>query len=225
MKNYNRAKPLIVIHIPKAAGTSSQQMFQSWFQNNFHRHYFNETEGTKPVKIDLQSLHSYENPLILHGHFNKLRGFGVEDYYPEIDQFITILRDPFELMISHYFFVRKAGRNWKDQSRVPGNDLRSYLENTKPNMLNHFPREMTLNNYKDIIEEYFIEVGISEKLADSLERIAGKLGFEFDQDQLEELNKTERDQDVPQSFREQFIELNRLEFAVYEYALSRYIQT
>lgn len=222
MKIYNNEKPLIVIHVPKAAGTSSQQIFRSWFKNNFHRHYYNENEGLPPKKINLNDLHSPGNPLVLHGHFNKLRGFGVEDYYPEIDQFITILRDPFELSISHYFFVKKQSRTWKDQSRVPENDLHSYLENTKPNMLNHFPREMNLNNYKDIIEELFIEIGITEKLAISLQRIAKKLGYEFDENQLQRLNSTERDEKIPDSFREQFHELNPLEFSVYEYALSKY---
>jgi len=175
-----------------------------------------------PEKINLQELHSADNPLVLHGHFNKLRGFGVEDYYPGIDQFITILRDPFELLISHYFFVKKQSGNWKDQSRVPEDDLHAYLKSTKPNMLNHFPREMDLGNYKNIMDELFIEIGITEKLSISLQRIADKLGFEFDESRLQKLNVTDRDQDVPESFREHFIELNPLEFAVYEHALLRY---
>lgn len=175
-----------------------------------------------PQKIDLHKLHSLDNPLVLYGHFNKFRGFGVEDYYPDVDQFITILRDPFELLISHYFFVKKQSGNWKDQSRVPEKDLHSYLRNTKPNMLIHFPREMNLDNYKNIIEEFFIEIGIAEKLAISLQRIADKLGYEFDKNQLQILNTTEHDQDIPGSFRDHFIKLNPLEFAVYEYAQSRY---
>jgi len=224
MKKYDRKNPLIVIHIPKAAGTSSQQIFKSWFKSNFHRHYFNEPKGLMPIKLDLEILHTCESPVVLHGHFNKLRGFGVEDYYPTIDQFITIIRDPFELLISHYFYVRKVGNAWKDKSRLPGADLEHYLKVTKPNMLNHFPRVMNLNNYKDILEEYFIEIGITEYLQESMARIGYKLGFEFNPADLGVLNVTKRDQDVSIAFRDQFIELNRLEFEVYEYALSKYIE-
>jgi len=222
MRTYNKAKPLIVIHIPKAAGTSTREIFKLWFKSNFHNHYYNENEGLMPPKLDLHKLHSYENPLVLHGHFNNSRGFGIEDYYPDVEQFITILRDPYEQMTSHYFYVQKFGDNWKDQSRVPASDLHAYLMSRKPNMLNHFPREMRMDNFKDIIEEYFIEIGITEKLVISLARIAGKLGFAFDEHQLQELNKTERDQAMAESFKELFIELNPLEFAVYDYVLSKY---
>lgn len=223
MRAYDRNEPLIVIHIPKAAGTSSQQIFKKWFGDNYHRHYFNQQEDRLPERLDLNNLHSAANPLVLHGHFNKLRGFGVEDYYPDIKQFITILRDPYELLISRYFYVRRVGTSWKDQSRVPKSDLEAYLRETKPNMLNHFPRELNLSNFKDILEEYFIEIGITEKLPESMGRIGEKLGFCFNPDDLEYLNATERDQETPVDFKEQFIELNPLEFEVYEYALSRYL--
>jgi len=222
VRYYDSSQPLIVIHIPKAAGSSSKEIFKSWFSDNFHQHYFNEKEGLMPKKIDIFKLNSSKVPLCLHGHFNKLRKFGVEDYYPSANQFVTILRDPYELLISHYFFVSKVGGNWKDQSRVPKSDIETYLRSAKPNMLNHFPREVTLENYKDICEEYFIEIGITEKLDQSLERIANKLGFEF-MNNTPNLNKTDRDQEVAENFKDQFIESNRLEYEVYEYCLGKYI--
>lgn len=224
MREYDRSQPLIVIHVPKAAGTSSQKIFQNWFGEGFLRHYFNEQTGEMPDKHDLFGIHTVNKPLLLHGHFNRLRNFGVEDYYPEAKQFITILRDPFELTVSHYFYTRKNTSNWKDQSRVPTNTLREYLLNTKPNMLNHFPREMSLNNYKEVIEDNFIDIGITEYLGESMKRIASKLNLPYDSALLGHYNVTERDQEVPDQLRDMFIENNQLEFAVYDYALEKHIQ-
>ena len=224
MRAYDRNQPLIVIHVPKAAGVSSQKFFQAWYGDGFLRHYFDEKKGQMPQKYDLFRLHSVDMPIVLHGHFNKSRNFGVEDYYPEIKQFITILRDPFELTISHYFFTRKVGSTWKSKTRIPFDDIENYMIKAKPNMLNHFPREVTKYNYKDIIEEYFIEIGITERLSDSMKWIAYKLNMSFDEGLLGHHNATERDQIVPGYVRDLFIENNQLEFDVYNYALERFTQ-
>lgn len=224
MREYDRSQPLIVIHVPKAGGTTSQKIFQNWFGEGFLTHYFNEQTGSLPTKYDLFGMHTHEKPILLHGHFNRLRKFGVEDYYPEVKQFITILRDPFELTVSHYFYVRKNASNWKDQSRVPIIPLKEYLLNTKPNMLNHFPREMNLTNYKEIIEEYFIAIGITEYLDESMKRISAKLKLSYDSEWLGHHNVTERDQEVSNELRDISIENNQLEFAVYDYALEKHTQ-
>jgi hypothetical protein len=109
-----------------------------------------------------------------------------------------------------------------DQSSTPKANLATFLEETKPNMLNHFPREINLDNYKDICEQYFIEIGITEKLNESLQRIAKKLGFEY-LDNVPLTNKTKRDEIVPYAFREKFIELNQLEYEVYNYCLKKFL--
>lgn len=224
MREYDPNEPLIVIHVPKAAGVSSREFFQTWYGKGFLTHYPNERKGKLPKKYDLFGKHSSNRPVVLHGHFNKLRKFGVEDYYPDVNQFITILRDPLELTISNYFYLRKIGASLKDKTHIPVDNIEKYLLNTKPNMLNHFPREVTKENYKDIIEEYFIEIGITEHLRDSMKWIACKLDKNFDEKLLGHHNATDRDQDVPEYLRELFIEKNPLEFEVYNYALEKFVK-
>lgn len=224
MISYQKSQPLIIIHIPKTAGKSTEKIFKAWFGNNFFNHYFNEATGEMPKKYDIYRRHSIENPLVLYGHFNRLRKFGVNDYYPKARQFITILRDPFEMAISSYFYTRKAGKKWKDKSRISKNTLSEYLTSIKPNMLNHFPREVTQFNYKDIIEEYFIEIGITEHLDESLRRISRKLDMPYDSSLLGHHNATERDQEVSADIKNIFMENNPLEFEVYNYALQKFTQ-
>ena len=221
MRCYDPLKPLIFIHVPKCAGTAVRQVVESWFPKNFHQHYYNGVEGRMPVQIPSQILNDPASPPVIYGHFNKNRKFGIQDYYPSVSQFVTILRDPFETVISRYFFMRKVGKNLKDQSRVPTEDLESYLKHVTPNILNHFPDEMNLTNYKDLLEERFIEIGVTEMLPLSLHRIAQKLNKQFKPASLEFVNDTKRDQPTPEAFRDMFAEKYLLEYSVYEYAKSR----
>jgi len=223
MRQFDPDHPLIVIHVPKAAGSSSRRIFEAWFEEGFLTHYFSEADGSMPKKHDIFRMHTQEKPICLHGHFNRLRKFGVQDYYPEAKQFITILRDPFELTISHYFYTKKVGDTWLDQTRIPKEEIINHLLSSKPNMLNHFPRDVTFENYKDIIEEFFIEIGITEYLNTSMQKIANKLNFPYNPKLLGHHNATERDQEIPSDFRDIFIEKNPLEFAVYDYALKKHI--
>jgi len=225
VKEYDKSQPLIVIHIPKSAGSTSQKIFQSWYGEKFLWHYFNELTGDLPQKYDLFDMHLTDKPILLHGHFNNSRGFGIYDYYPNVEQFITILRDPFELAISNYFYVRQVGSKWLDQSRIPKGNIEKYLLNTTINMLNHFPRKVTKENYREIIEKYFIEIGITEHLNESMKRIANKLNFNYDEKLLGHYNTTQRDQKVPDYLRDKFREKNQLEFTVYNYALQKFKQS
>lgn len=222
MRAYDRTAPLIVIHIPKAAGSSVKNIFKRWFGEALYDHYFDARAGLLPPKRNLDLLHSIERPLAIYGHFNRLRGFGVEHYYPEVQQFITILRDPFESAISSYYYMRRNGADWKDQTRVPKADLRQFLLDTPPNMLNQFPRTVTRDNYRDQIEELFIEVGIMERLPESVRRIAAKLDMPFEEEWLPHVNATERDQPHPQDLQEEYAKRYPLEFEVYDYALKQF---
>jgi hypothetical protein len=222
MKEYDRSQPLIVIHIPKAAGTTTRQIFAKWFGEGLLLHCYDEANGRPPPQLDLHALHSTERPVVLHGHFNKQRGFGIEERYPRISQFITILRDPFERALSTYFYLRKFAAGWKDQSRMPRSGVRDFLLRTDMSMMDHFPRGITQHNYIDVIETMFIEVGVSEYLHESMRRIGEKLGMNYDPTMLGHLNATERDQSVSVELRNEFIDAHPLRYAIYNYALSKY---
>lgn len=224
MKEYEKNSPLIGLHIPKTAGISTRVIFQKWFAEGFFRHYFDENTGEMPRRYDFQkmSTNCFLTPTLIYGHFNGKRGFGVQDYYPEANQFITIMRDPFEQKISSYFFIKKVSGNWVDQSRTPTEGIENFLLNTNFNMLNHFPRKVTKENYKEIIEKYFIEIGVTEHLDLSMTRIAQKLGFQYDQSMLQVHNSTLRDEEVPIYLRDVLEERNELEFTVYKYVLQKF---
>lgn len=219
---YDPSVPLIFIHVPKCAGRSVSNIFRAWFGDQFYRHYYDERAGKMPQHRNLADLAKQNDPSVIYGHFNRHRNFGVEDYYSDAQQFMTILRDPYEICLSTYFYTRKVGDDWKDQTRVPRSDLETYLRTTKINMLEHFPRPVTQDNYKDIIEEFFIDIGTVENLADSLHRAASKLNYSFNPKMLENSNVTARNQIVPAEMQAQFRDQHPLEYAVYDYAAAKF---
>lgn len=128
MKAYDPSCPLVFIHVPKTAGSSVRRIFTQWFGERFVPHYFDEANGTPPQRSPLFDQHSPELPVCVYGHFNRKRGFGVQDNYPDARQFMTVLRDPFEMAISGYYFMRNTGAGWKDKSNLPDGELAASLE-------------------------------------------------------------------------------------------------
>jgi len=214
MAVYDPALPLIAIHIPKAAGSSVQTIYRRWFGAGFLDHYFHG--GPPPPRRRLEAPPATDRPVVLYGHFNRLRGMGIEDRYPEVTQFVTILRDPFERAVSRHFYLRRRdGRTA---------DLRTDLLHQKPewSMLCHFPRGVTMDNYRQVLDTFFIEIGIVEQLEESLRRIAGKLGKDYEPRSVPLHNASPRDEPVPYELAEEFAERHPLEYAVYRHVAGRF---
>ena len=229
MKTYDPKKPLVSIHIPKCAGSSFSNILQSWFGNGFRQHYYNEKKNKSPKKLNLYAgifSKQFKRGLCVHGHFNNSRGIGVYDYYPEVDQFITIIRDPFNLHVSNYFYVRRKSQNQGGlffrsgrQHQIIEHDwsLKDYLrENKKSYICKFLPSNITLDNYKRVLEDQFLYIGLSESLQNSVNILAQKLGFYSIM--VPRLNVSEWNESIPDDAREEFIENNPLEMAIYRYA-------
>lgn len=201
-----------------------RSVFEAWYGNGFYRHYSDIATQQLPSKVDVPEWQG--GPLCIYGHFDKSGGSGVEKYYPDANQFITMLRDPFETAVSTYFTYKKLAQyviksRGLDVSKVRANNFEVFLLENKPNILNQFPRAMNTNNFRDICEEYFIEIGITEKMHESMQRIANKLEFKYSDETLL-VNETRRDELVPCDLKEKFMELNKLEYEVYNYCLSKF---
>jgi hypothetical protein len=67
-----------------------------------------------------------------------------------------------------------------------------------------------------------VEIGVTEYLDTSLQRIATALGQRYIEHSIERLNVAKRDQQVPYQLKDAFIERHRLEFAIYNYVLGKY---
>lgn len=219
MIKYNKNKPLIAIHIPKTGGGSYREILKKWYGQKYFSHYFDEKNNKMPEKHDL-------NPgICICGHFNKRRNIGIQDYYPEVKQFITILRDPFEILVSRYFFVKKQETVGKSHRNgdvlLLSKDVDKYLEDEiykkdyHPNILDYMPCEVTMDNYREVVEEKFIHIGIQDNFQFSMDLIAQKLGFKSEE--MSHMNVSERYQSVSAKIRTVFVETHPVEYALYNY--------
>ncbi len=226
MKTYNPKRPLISIHIPKCAGSSFSQILKEWYKERFLTHYHNEAENQPPEKHNLYSdqfIREFRPGICIHGHFNNRRGNGVRDYYPIVDQFITIMRDPFDLHLSNYFYVKKEALDgkavWAGKHHPiieNGWTLKDYLREEKKSYIRQFlPADLTIENYHAILEKEFIYVGITENLQKSVNLLAQKLGFPPVKVPMKNVSRW--DEPVPDGAREEFEKNNPLVIAIYRY--------
>jgi hypothetical protein len=225
MRRYTPRHPLISIHLPKSGGTTFRKALETWFPTRLHYHYFIEQQQRPPARIRLR--HGRlgiwrKRDVCIHGFFNRNRGAGVFDYYPGARQFITIVRDPLDQHLSHYFYLRNKsargehyfkGEQVTFQYATPD----EYLEREQTYVLRYFPWEMTLGNYRRLIDKYFIHVGVTERMQESVDVLAERLGKP--KVELERRNVTPRDDGPAPEAIERFKERHQLEYALYNYAL------
>jgi hypothetical protein len=224
---YNPKDTLISLHIPKSGGTSFDRVLKQWFGFGFYRHYYNHAKLKAPTKASSGLFLKGLIPLCIHGHFDPgVDKVGVMEYYPQAKQFITLYRDPLELQLSFYFYQRKLIKDgslfWNgvkvtDDSYL-GKDVDEHLEEkSEYNWLRRFvPWELSLDNYKDIIENNFIHIGITENLQQSIDIFAEKLNKKTIHVPME--NATLRKEIPSESSVKKFREKHQLEYAFYEYA-------
>jgi hypothetical protein len=226
MKSYDTKQALISLHIPKAGGTSLGDILRQWYGRRFYQHYCDEKNSRAPARVELRP------GICIHGHFNARRRFGVTDYYPAAGQFITMLRDPFEIVVSRFFYEKKRAsrqESFRDgKPLVLPDDINQYLEQEiqkpdyHPNMLDYMPAEMTRDNFKDIIMAHFVYIGIVEDFAFCMARLAERLGKRLPA--LQQLNASERNAVADERYRGKFREAHPLECEIYSYVVQHYTE-
>ena len=223
MQIYDPTKPLIFSHIPKSAGTSILQLFRTWFGGNLLLHY------GPSERHDLATPPDPHRPVALYGHFNRQRGKGIDQCYPEVDQFVTILRDPWERVISGYFYRIQTPDRRQKFPKVAAMDIEEYVENWPfddpdygPPSSNFLPRPCDMHNFRDILNTGFIDIGFTKDLPRSMARMAKALGAPFTPDDLPHINTAPRSHPAPEHLKPGFIKRNSLEYAIYDYARERY---
>ena len=230
MRIYDPQKPILYTHIPKCAGTSMRRVLAEWFGDGFHKVNQEQNSQFGMQKLPTQDDEGNWLPDVrcIQSHFHHGHGFGLPYFYPEVDQYITILRDPFDLMVSMYFFIKGRSRKGKFwfrgrpvdiSERYPNID--SYLSTYPYWMFSHLPQNLTLANYRHQLESQFVYIGVYEDLQTSIDQLAVVL----DQPTmlLPVSNASKYDENVPNHLREQFYSDYPLPKKIYDFALENYL--
>lgn len=134
-----------------------------------------------------------------------------------------MIRDPFYLHVSTYFYVRNqaasggmgAYRGGKLNPIVENDwSLEEYLRHNNQSCIRSFlPPNLALENYVDVLSNSFIYIGVSENLQKSVDLLAERLGF--DSVEVPKKNVSDWSEEVPHGARERFEEANPLETLIY----------
>ncbi|MBD2156184.1 sulfotransferase family 2 domain-containing protein [Leptolyngbya sp. FACHB-16] len=193
----------------------------------FYFHYKNHRRNEVPRRVPLGKTYGFlrptKQPECVHGHFSDYNtGENVFDFYPEASQFIMVLRDPLEMHISLYHYTKRMIEDnslyWNGQKRdeFQFNSLDQWILERDFFLLKSLPWNLKAENFKGIIDKYFVHVCVLENFQESLNKLADKLGFE--PVKIPQVNTTLRcemsSSEAAIAFREKY----SLEYAIYDYA-------
>ena len=194
MRPDDPSRPLLGLHIPKCAGSSTKQVLRTWFGWRMHWHYFDERRNRMPSqpKLPRTLLGALaRRGRCIYGHFNRARGFGVENHHPDADQFFTVVRDPLR---THHV--------------------------ERPYFIHYLPGPMTMNTYRAVFETRFVYVGIAEEMQSSLDHLAARLGIASVP--APHVNVSHHDETLDPALAAAFEPSRPLKYAVYHDALEHY---
>ena len=230
IRAYDPTRPLFSLHVPKTAGASFRQDLEAWFGPDRLALHYRGDQGEAPARAALSA------GLCVHGHFNRLRGIGVRQYYPEADQFIVLLRDPFDRFVSAWRYLHfqiRSGVSAPEFADRP--DLEDWLDRRRRaaearedpfSFLAQLADPTDPADPPAVFGPEYLAVGVTERYAQSLELIAAVLGrtppeavtrVNLASDPHRAGDPTEQRPDLRRVYERAF----PLEYAVYEAAVAR----
>lgn len=227
---------LIFLHIPKAAGSTLHPILERHFSRNVRHTIYYDVENRMAHFRGLP-LADRNDVRLLKGHFP----YGLHDSLVGKTTYVTLLRNPIERVVSHYYYVKRTPRHYLyDQVISTKMGLADYvrsgitgeLDNGQVRLLagvdQAIPFGSCTREHLDIakhhVEQDFALVGLSERFDESLVLMCIVLGWAW-LPYYRNLNVTkgrpqhrEIDPDVIAAIRE----TNRFDIELYEWVSERF---
>jgi hypothetical protein len=227
---------LIFLHIPKAAGTTLQQIIERQYPTEANYTFgASATESVAAFKaLPEEKRHAIR---VLKGHM----GFGLHTYLREPSTYITFLRHPVSRYISYYHHVLRSPVHYLyEEKRMPRNtSLEAFvrgqftieLNNGQTRLLagedglwqetpfGEWPPDM-LEKAKANLDAFFSVVGVAERFDESLLLLQRRLGWRNILYARENV-APQTTAVLPPNLRQEIERQNELDLALYRYAQSR----
>jgi hypothetical protein len=218
MKPYNPDEPLISIHNPKTAGTSLVNVLHVWYGPNLYRI---TRKNRNSVKVEPSATGKWKSDICMHGHFNAARNQSVDIQFPTIKQYITFLRDPLEHHLSMYYFKKERVENrnkiyWDWGTDNIPKDINDFLINHPSQLLYHMPSCFNQDNYVQILEKYFVFIGLVEYMGLSINKLARLLNRPS-MAAAPYVNRSQRTEIANEDSIETFMNNSKFEYLVYNH--------
>jgi|KBSSwiStaDraftv2_1062776.scaffolds.fasta_scaffold97330_2 hypothetical protein len=226
---YDPSRALFSLHVPKTAGTSFRNDLEAWFGRANMAFHYRGDQGEPPERAVLRP------GLCVHGHFNRLRGIGVREYYPSADQFIVFLREPFDRFVSNWRYLHFQIRSGVSvPAFVDAPDLGTWLDRRRHaveetgedpfSFLAQLADPVDPTGPASVFGPQYLAVGLTERYAQSVELFAAILGRDppAEVQRMNEATEDYRAGDPAESrpdLRRVYAQAFALEYAVYEAAV------
>ena len=225
---------LIFLHIPKTGGTTLHSVIDRQYpkQAIFHIKGTRVREYTERFK----SLPEEERANIwcLKGHMP----FGLHTHLPQPSTYITMLRDPIDRMISHYYFVKKVPSHKLHKEVISRNmSLEDYVASGIAARLNDGQVKLisgaisqrdpasidALEAAKRNLREFFVAFGLMERFDESLILFGRLLGWKSIYYVKRNVTKTRpsKSEISPQTLK-RIESYAKLDMELYEFAKQRF---
>lgn len=228
---------IIFLHLPKTAGTTLVKIIQRQYK-----------EGVFSINgANMQALDEFkdlpitqrENIKILITH----RGFGLHQYLSPSSQYITIMRDPVDRIISHYYFVLRQPEHYLYNTVTSHNmSLKDYvrsgisteLDNGQTRLLAGIDHTVpfrqcsteTLETAKENLQKYFVAVGLTERFDETLLLLKRTLGWKNIFYIKENVNESRPGiKDVNEDTIKVIEKHNELDIQLYQYVTQKFNET
>jgi hypothetical protein len=93
-------RPLIFLHLPKAGGSTMQDVLVRQYRTGFGFRFTGDRAELRAFRALPERVRARFD--LLHGHVH----FGIHQWVPDPAVYVTMLRDPVDRVVSHYYFVR-----------------------------------------------------------------------------------------------------------------------
>jgi hypothetical protein len=181
----NNGGTLIYLHIPKAAGTTFSVMLMNRFDRGRILNIREPAQGIEELKR-MPSIQREQLQLI-QGHF----AYGIHEHLAQPYEYITILREPVDRLISHYYFVLRDQTHPLHERVTSQNlGLKEYvLSGLSPELDNGQVRAISgrgrgvpqgacsrelLDQAKDNLQHRFSLVGLAERFDETMLLVSRK---------------------------------------------------
>ncbi len=167
LQKYNPDKPMIFCHVPRTGGAALLSYLAEVVDRKrlISGHYVNAKPGQ-----------------IIQTHWDKTVGLDVAKIYPKVDQYITVLREPFDRVVSWYFYLKNF---WGKHATMLDNEwvdiraydtLEDYLECYPPDETRFLPSVLRGENRFPEMMDKFMFVGVTSRMDVVMKHMSMVLG-------------------------------------------------
>jgi hypothetical protein len=175
------SRPLLFVHVPKACGTTLIKLLGRWFSRDAT--YMIGLRPRDEVLRDLTERSASGRPPLdlIAGH----AAFGLHEALDRPANYITVLRDPVERLLSHFHYARRNPRHHLHDKIAKGEIGIVELAARRANLQTRYlggaidlpPDNATLAQAKQNIEKHFLLAGVAERFDETvllLHRVFGR---------------------------------------------------